>query len=214
MPWNDDVITGSNSVSANKTPLNQNSQYVKSNVGKNHYWNGKFIDNGSTITRAGLDGFHSHIELPAFENPVGTAADPTLSSGIDGAFYVKEVTKEDTNIEDIPLYKSDNSTPQILGHRAAVNFEGTTIKWQFNVATVTSPSEGVYLITFSNALPSNNYIVSGTAYRNGTPLVISIDANGSTYGTNVTTTTLRVRFTDSSGNAKNITQASLLVMGG
>jgi len=167
-----------------------------------HFWN----------QDAHKDGHHIFVQCPAYTSG-GSPADPALATDMDGVFYPRQVTKQDSSTENYAFYRNTAGIV-LLGIRAAVNIEGTTIRWQHNISSVTSPSEGVYIINFSTALPSNNYVVSGTAYRNGTPLLLAIDAQGTNYNNNVSTTSVRVRFVDSNGNARNQTRASICIFGG
>lgn len=231
MTWNSTVITGSNSVSANKTPLNQNSAYITAKVGLNHFWDGNFIDNGSTVARSGLDGFHSHLELPAFENPSGTSADPTRSANIDGMFYYKKETvrqnDSSTGTEIIPL--ADNARQgkgAVLIAHAYCEFTFTTaytsgtvqvpnanIRSHFGIGEsggnlqIVQTNNGKFRITFANAAPTANFIVFGTAFSSSRALYVTSDI-----ATPKTTTTLNILCKDQNGDDVNPSSCMLVVL--
>jgi hypothetical protein len=63
---------------------------------------------------------------------------------------------------------------QVFGCKAFCQFNGTltspiTPTVQGNVSSVTRPATGIYKISFTNALPSANYMVQVTCSRNGVP---------------------------------------------
>lgn len=99
MPWNSTSPTGSISVKANRTPMQQNTTYIETTMGnsvvgtnttstRDHFW-----DVGSNE-----DGRHRFMQSPAFT--VGAVAtDPVIGTGMDGVLYLKTVSTDDTTIQ-------------------------------------------------------------------------------------------------------------------
>ena len=73
----------------------------------------------------------------------------------------------------------------VYGCRAWVNFDGTTtpptIRASGNISSVTRPSTGIYIVTFTNSMPDGNYVMNGNAIQvgAGNGPIISI-SNGTT----------------------------------
>lgn len=202
MTWYQQVINGAVSVSQNKPRLNANSLFIDTTMKVSHFWN----------QDANKDGHHIYVQSPAYTSG-GSPADPALATDMDGIFYNRQVTKQDASTENYGFFRNTAGIA-LLGIRAAVNFtHPTTISWGYNISSIVNNGTGLYTLTFSTALPSNNYVVSGICYRDDTPLVLSIDA-GAAYGSRVTTTSVRVRFTDRNGNAQNVTRGMIQVIGG
>jgi hypothetical protein len=79
----------------------------------------------------------------------------------------------------------------------AVNFNaaGTVQGTALNVASIARPGgTGRYVITFTNALPDNNYFWDVSGFDNSNNPVISQVTNTATYGSVVTTTSISVDF--------------------
>lgn len=59
-----------------------------------------------------------------------------------------------------PVIRNSSNTEIGTLCRAWVNFNGNTgaIRASFNVTSVTNPSTGTYVITFTNPLPDTNYV--------------------------------------------------------
>lgn len=151
MAWNNPVIDGTNSVSSNKTPLNQNSAYIETAMQQDHYWD----------ENANLDGRHKQVNMP------DQSPDPSIGTDADGVIFHKEITKDGGGTtESVAVHKNSGSV-NYLGIRAWVNFEvnssGTvTIKSQYNVSSVARVSEGKYTVNFASNLPTRNYCVMGS----------------------------------------------------
>jgi hypothetical protein len=154
-------VTGE-SVSANATYIQQNTNYVKNNLKLDHYW----------AEDATLDGRHKAIQMPKTETG-GTPDDPTLGTGINGALYLKAKTSaEAPDFQAVlPYFKDNSAAPgpavlEMLGIRACavidISADGLTLtpKYIHNVV-VTRASAGSYTATFTNAMPSVNYLVLG-----------------------------------------------------
>lgn len=201
MTWYQQVINGAISVSQNKPRLNANSLFIDTTMKVSHFWN----------QDAHKDGHHIFVQSPAFTSG-GSPADPALATDMDGIFYNRQVTKQDASTENYGFFRNSAGI-SLLGIRAAVNFEGTIIRWGYNVSSVTSPTEGVYIINFINPLPTNNYVVSGCAYLIGNTVHMSIESDA-TYNNRATVSSVRVRFEDHTGNAKNINRGMVQVIGG
>jgi hypothetical protein len=73
--WNAVAPDGSKSVKQNNTILGGNTTYTETTLNNDHYWN----------IGANEDGFHKQVQAPKL------AADLTLSTGMDGGIYFKEI---------------------------------------------------------------------------------------------------------------------------
>ena len=167
MTWSDTPIDGQQSVAANKTPINNAFTYIANSMKVDHFW-----DNAN----ANLDGHHQFVQMPKSESG-GTPANPTIATDIDGVYYVKEKTATESPTSQFPepfYVMNDGAQDQILqlGFRCMVQFDGrtsngnATINYSHNATTVERTSKGLYKITFSTPLPTDNYIVSGSAVLN------------------------------------------------
>lgn len=158
MPWNNPVINGSNSVSSNKTPLNQNSAYIETTMQVDHFW-----DNGNS----NYDGHHDVVES------ISQSGTPTLSTDMTSAIWAKDIaqTARATNLTELyhrGLFGASTIISQIGLIRAVVVFTGAaTIQYSFNVASVTANGSGQYTIVYTNALPSAYYIPLFYSYKSG-----------------------------------------------
>ena len=165
MAWNNPVINGTNSVASNKTPLNENSDYIETTMQQDHYWD----------ENANLDGRHKQV------NMVDASPDPTIGTDCDGTIFLKEIDKDGAGLtESVAVHKNSGSV-NYLGIRAWVHFNGRvgngncTINAQYNVSGVTRSAAGTgeYTITFTSALPTRFYVISGTATGNTENFYIS-----------------------------------------
>jgi len=233
MPWNPLVITGTNSVRANKTPLNENSAYATNKLVLDHYWN----QDGNK------DGYHKQINMPVL------AADPTtLPTSIDGQIYYRLKTAIQSpgatqNKEPFYYTQSTGSINQYLqiGMRCMAAWEQTTpiaqptqaqILYSHNllIQDVGTPansgvyrvSEGIYVLKFAISLPSTNYIVSGMARRgdvtSGGSSALVVDINGSTNATraaNMAIDSVTLNFSSSTtGALRDPGYAMITIVGG
>lgn len=98
-----------------------------------------------------------------------------------------------------------------LAPRAWVSFDGTTtpptIRSSYNVTSVSRSTTGVYLITFTNAMPDTSYCWTASARGTGASFYIAYQ---STSGNAQTTTTLNI-VTANSGAAVNCSLVNVMV---
>lgn len=203
MTWNNPVIDGTRSVAFNKTPLNQNSGYIETNMQIDHFW-----DNANS----NLDGHHDVVEMPA------RGSSPTLSADMDGIFYTEDITKQDTTTEKLPFFLNSDGHTSLLGNRVVCNFSVAvgvpTIEYGFNVASVAKSGTGRFTVNYSTALPSRNYGISIQAYLTNNFLIGIIDPTTS-YATNVNTGSINILFYDSrNGTGADPERATLVITGG
>ena len=145
MPWNSVWPDGSVSVKANNTPGQQNTTYTEDTLNKDHYWN----------IGSNEDGRHQFVNMP------NQASEPSIATGMDGLLYAFE------NVSSQPFFKNSNSVMQMLGIRAMAVFNSAgTLAYSYNVASVTNTATGRFTVTYTTALPNNNYLVIGGSIRN------------------------------------------------
>jgi len=212
--WNTVSPDGTKSAKANVPFQQQNTTYITNKMPLDHYWNEDSSKNG----------YHKQVNMTV------QSADPTsLPTGLDGMYYCRNKTAgeaPDVQSEEPYFYKKISSADHYLqlGMRAIVHFEvnqttfTTTIKYSHNVASVKQDSTGKYLITFTNALPSKNYIVNGSAMRssstNESPLSVGIpsDTSKNTY---ISENSVMVSFSStSSGSLRDPLVGMISIVGG
>lgn len=171
MTWNGTWPDGTVSVKANKTPGQQNTNYIETRMQRDHFWD----------EDADKDGRHDAVQMPKQETG-GTPTDPSLGAAMDFAFYAKEKTAADApdNQDVQPFCRISGGVMQMLAMRAAVVFEVSggvvTVKYAHNVdptagVGVVRVSAGIFTINFTTALPTDNYLVDMGAVRASTGLI-------------------------------------------
>src|SRR3990167_9364010 len=118
MPWNATWPIGTNSVKANKTPGQQNTTYIETELNKDHYWN----------IGVNEDGHHRFVQNP-ISGTVAVPTNPTLATGMNGVYYLKNKTAiESTAVQKAePFHLTQvGATNHILqlGFRVLVVFQG------------------------------------------------------------------------------------------
>lgn len=214
MPFNSTWPDGAVSVEDNGLPGRQNTTFIETTMQVDHYW-----DEGGT-----LDGHHKYVQAPKSENG-GTPTDPTIATGMDGAYYLKEKTAtEAPDLQNVlPYFKDDAGTPavmELLGIRACVLFEGSgvngaqTIKYSHNVASASRTAAGLYTITYTTALPTNNYLVYGFGAGNSGSAAFHFLIQGDSTLTNVKSTSLCKLVATTGAAVVDPTQAWIMCFGG
>jgi hypothetical protein len=181
MPWNSTFPLGSVSVRSNETIGQQNTTYTEVTMGnsivgtntvttRDHFWN----------VGANQDGRHRFIQSPGFT--VGALpTDPVIGTGMDGVSFFKLLTAiQSTAQQDVqPFYRNTTQVMQLLGIRAMGVFTGSSstpsqsdvlyshnLKSQSGTKGIVRTDTGKFTITFSTAMPSENYLVLGLCIRN------------------------------------------------
>jgi len=212
MTWSDTPIDGQQSVAANKTPLNNAFTYIANTMDNDHFWD----DSNSN-----LDGRHQFVQMPKNESG-GNPANPSLGTDMDGVIYYKDKTATDApdlQMAEPHALSYDGSNNQILqlGFRAMIHFEVSgggvvTEKYAHNCSVVRDGT-GLFTLTFDTALPSDNYIVFGTAQRSsGNALVVATQSG--TKAAKMTTTTYKFVTASTSDSARDPIVVTLAVCGG
>lgn len=180
MPWNSVWPNGNQSVKQNETPGAQNTTYTETTMNVDHFWN----------IGTNEDGHHQFAQMPAFEVG-GSPGSPTLATGMDGVYFnrLKTISESVAQQDVQPYYRNDSAIMQLLGIRACALFDvdgvGTvTLQYNHNVSTVVRQAAGRFEITYTTALPSDNYFVNGGAMKNTTnavfePLIVSVTGGAS-----------------------------------
>ena len=211
MTWSDTPIDGQQSVAANKAPINNAFTYIANTEKIDHFW-----DNANS----NLDGHHQFVQMPKTESG-GNPANASIAPDMDGVYFIKDKTA--TDAPDLqtaePFYISNDGTnDQILqlGFRAMMHFElsGTTIteKYAHN-CSVARTGTGLFTLTFDVAMPTDNYILMGTAMRSsGNALSIAIQPG--TKASNMTTALVKFGTYSTSDSARDPVVVTLAVCGG
>lgn len=170
MVWHSTWPLGTDSVRANTIPGQDNTNYIKSTMNLDHFW-----DSGTN-----KDGHHQFTQMPQS----GTASVPTnpaLATGCDGVYYckAKSAVESPSNQDVQPFFQDVKSlnlpdlTPQfmqLLGIRVMAMFHlvgiGVVIDYQHNLTSIVRNGVGTFTATFPT-LPSSNYLVLGGMIRNG-----------------------------------------------
>jgi hypothetical protein len=160
--WNSQWPIGNKSVKFNKDPGVQNTEYIETIMNLDHHWK------DSTNT----DGHHKWIQMPQQGTPA-TPTDAPLATGMDGVIFAKATDALNTYQDVQPFFmnNADIGTPgitnlmQMLGMRACGVFLGRssngncTLNYSHNISTISRGGSGEYTITYTNPLPSANYLV-------------------------------------------------------
>lgn len=223
MTWNAASPDGTISVKANRTQMNANNQYIQTTMGnsvvgtntvttRDHFW-----DVGTTE-----DGRHRFIQSPAF-TVGGLPTDPVVGTGMDGVGYYKTKTAaESTAQQDVqPFFRNTTQIMQIPGMRAILVFNQTggvyTTVYKHNIANLTVNGAGLYTVTFTDALPSINYLVLGGALRNSSTaqdeLLFEVQAS-TDITTTKSTTFLKFMTKSDGGNLHAPRQCWFCIFGG
>lgn len=144
-------------------------------------------DHQFNLTAAADDGYHNIIHMTQ-QAPSGALAATGRGYVKSSAGRIHDFYMDDTGAE----YQITPTMPI----RASVNFSGlgsTSIRSQYNVASVTYVSTGVYKVNFTTAMPNANYIVHVSGMLTSGIAVGCVEAN-SVYGVSVTTTYVVVNF--------------------
>jgi hypothetical protein len=211
MTWSPNPIIGSQSVSANKAPINNAFTYIENEMRKDHFWGDADQD---------LDGRHNIVHMPD-QDPTPGSLPPDMTGGL---FVRKKTNAEspDKQISEPFFFTDDGGNLQFLqlGFRALVHFEyngGVTVKYAHNVTSVTRTSQGEFTVAFTVNLPTNNYIVTGSSIRSDTskaPLYFSMESNASK-GSIMTTSSVKVRFSSGDqGSPRDPLVGCVAVIGG
>ena len=200
MAWESTAPDGTKSVKANETILQSNTTYTETEMNIDHYWN----------VGANEDGHHKQVQM------VKKAAEPALDAGMDSFLYAFD------NSETEMYLKNATSVMQLLGIKACVVFNyaagaAQTIVYSYNVASVTKTSTGKYTITYTNALPTNKYLVLGNAIRNNadTGKAVLVSMQGSVAVNTVKSTALcKINTNSQSGSVIDPLQTWVVCFGG
>lgn len=208
--WDNSSPDGTKSTKTNVPIMLSNTQYNKANLTLDHYWD----------VGANEDGSHRFVQAP--KHGGGTPTDPTLRTGMDSIYYPKEKTAaEAVAQQDVQPFFLTSATAvmQLLGIRAMILFDGSggaTLKYAHN-ATIARTAEGLFTVTFTNALPSADYLVLGGGMPNNadtsSSLVVSV-AGASALATSKTTALCKIVTRLNGSSAHDPLQAWVIMFGG
>ena len=81
MTWNSLWPDGTKSVAQNTNPGQQNTTYIETTLNNDHFFN----------IGVDEDGHHKKVSMEEYsETAVGAPTDPTIPTGMDGVFYLKD----------------------------------------------------------------------------------------------------------------------------
>jgi len=199
MTFNPSIPLNSDSPGIFPAQSQTNYSRLQTLVGADHQFN---------LTAAANDGYHNLIHM--------TVQAPTGALATTGRAYVKlsaarihQFYMDDTGAE----YQITPTMPI----RAAVNFNGTgangakTIRSQFNVASVVKTANGLYTINFTTAMPDANYIVQVTGMRDLDGFSCGFVRGNATYGSSVTTTSVKIGFNDQQADPKDVLMGNVTI---
>lgn len=223
MTWNNDWPDGTKSVKTNENSGVQNTQYIKSRMNFDHYWD----------QDADSNGHHAKVEMPSLEN-ASTFSKVTLDANNDPSaftntsmkcmFYTRPKTSTEApgnQISEPYAFVEDtaNTAKQYMqiGARVMLKFSvsggsivnnanGNPWDYMHNITNVVRDSTGIFNVTFKT-LPSADYVAIATALRD----------SGSVKSVNIksqTTTTLQLLCTNEDGNARDPSGINLIIFGG
>lgn len=216
MTWSDTPIDGQQSVAANKTPINDAFTYIANTMKNDHFW-----DNAN----ANLDGRHQFVQMPETTNTVSGVIRPNFGVDMDAIYYARQKTAgeaPDKQLIEAYYAQKDGAARHTLqlGFRALASFDvnqssfAITEKYIHN-CTVTRQGEGQYRLTFSVPLPSDEYIVLGTAMRtSGSALTVGIQSDA-TITDKIKTNQVDIAFSSTNaGDLRDPLRAMIAVCGG
>lgn len=166
MTWDVNTPLGTISVAANKSKFQNNFTYIETQEQKDH-----FFDNANT----NYDGHHQKIEMPSNSSVPALSTD--MSTGVttinrtytvDNIATTNSIAAYEGKFKDITTGVSHPF--QFLPVLAWATFSqsGTTVGTtnSFNITSIVRNSVGNYTVTFTDALPSDRYMVTGSAIAN------------------------------------------------
>ena len=182
--WHTNAPDGTKSVKANNTIIQDNTDYIKTEQNKDHFW-----DIGGT-----KDGHHKFAQMPKYEDGApATPTSPTLVGAADLAYFARLKTAiESTVQQDVqPYVRNAGMIMQLLGIRSCCVFDhvagnvAQTIVYSHNVTSVTRQAAGRYSVVYTDALPSDNYLIFGGGMKNTANDVFSMYIGGVSSGLTV-----------------------------
>lgn len=217
--WNSVNPDGTKSVKANESIGQSNTTYIETEMDLDHYWN--FGEDE--------DGRHRMAQMPKYvDGVVATPTSPTIAAGMDIAYFARLKTAiESVAQQDVqPYARNASAIMQLLGIRACgvINVPAGvfSVKYKHN-CTITRTGVGRFTVTFTTALPSNNYLFLGSALAASSTtndvITCAVEAN-TTFGNVKTTTFVKFRtvLTTGSSSPSRATadpfQAYFVVFGG
>ena len=194
MVWSSTSPEGSLSVATNVPIQLANTAYTEATLNLDHYWN----------IGAGEDGHHKWVQNVATNIADPTVAtNATLANGLDSVYYSRfKVEAESTNNRDCqPFFINETGVGpttnimQLLGIRACAVFNVvssaiTTTPYSHNISGIVRNSTGDYTLTYSQALPSADYLVFSSGIRDSSGgTFIQANVKGSSTPSQYKTTT-------------------------
>lgn len=175
--------------------------------------NGLPVDHNYNAAGTGTDLYHLQCQMP---NQADLAS---LVAGTNGGYYVNG---------GWPKYYNGNQVGGLFlcpmnafiqfsgnGSNGVLTGGGNSIRASYNInsATTTKTATGLYTISFTNTLPSANYLVLMTGMRADAGEVFGFVQSDATYAHNQTTTFVNIGFESSSGTPRNVIMGSVMIFG-
>lgn len=168
MVWNSTSPNGAVSVKQNTTPMQQNTTYTETTLNNDHFWN----------IGVNEDGHHKWANMVATNDAdKSLQTNASLATGMDGNYFTRFKTATEATVTGAdnaqPFFVGDplGQIMQLLGIRACAVFNVAagvaTMVYKQNMASVTRNAAGEFTAVYTNAMPSNSYMVLGAAIYNG-----------------------------------------------
>lgn len=141
MSWTSGLPSGSQSVRANRSPLQGNFTYIENKMGKIAVGTNPTVGNAVTdhfwATDATLDGHHRFMKMPKFTSTNGASPpddkNPVLGTSIDGCIYIREVNADVARVEG--FYRNTQGIYQFIPSYTITDLASITTSYQ-TIATL------------------------------------------------------------------------------
>lgn len=187
MAWQPTFPKGSVSVKANETIGQDNTDYTKTTMNVDHFWDGDGTE----------DGHHQFAQMPKFESAPGVPGNPAIATGVGGVFYSKDKTAAEApgGVDVQPFFENTvaavDQIMQLLAVRAMavinVSAAGVLSTVYLHNCTIAhnhggAETIGRFTMTFDVDLPTANYMFYGGGITRdvNTSHVLLCNINGGT----------------------------------
>ena len=162
--WQITAPDGTLSVSANEGLLQANTTYIRTEMNRDHFWD----------ISGNEDRRHKFAQMPKYEDGVAaTPTSPTLADGMDLAFFARLKTAAEAvsaGAQNVQPYVRNTigvtGIMQLLGIRACGVFTlagGVSTMVYSHNCTIVRDGTGKFTISFTEDLPSSDYLFLGGA---------------------------------------------------
>jgi hypothetical protein len=199
MVYTSNVPQASQAIATTQPIIQANFGFLAASIGQEHNFN---------ASGTGTDTYHLKASMPSQSDPAGA-----LTAPITGVYYVsggKAKFYNNTQVGGALLLPILAATNFSVG--ASPTFT-ITLRSSYNIASVVRTAEGLFTVTFTNALPNANYCVQLTGMRNDSSVVFGMVQGNATYGSSVSTTNVKIQFVNQQATNRDVLMGNLLVYG-